>query len=205
MAEEGLVGALERLIAGGVGITTRALADSHPEVEITLPQWRALVIVASGDGARVGEIARRLGRPLPTTSRMVRRLERRGLVTTARDESDRRATKVVATTLGWQVWRDIVARRRQLIAAALVGLPGASQPSFEAHVEAVAEAFAHLSGRVRGGTGSRSRADCSRHWEAGSSRRRTRRPAQESLRAGDAGHRRRLTRRADLAIRCARS
>lgn len=144
MDEPGVVGALERLIAGGVGITNRALADSHPEVELTLPQWRALVIIASGDGARVGEVARGIGRSLPTTSRMVRRLERRGLVTTARDDADRRATLVVATILGRHVWQDIVARRRQLIAASLAGLAGAVQAGFEADVNAVATAFARV-------------------------------------------------------------
>ena len=59
-----------------------------------------LVVGAATDGIRVGEIAGRIGSAVPTTSRLVRRLERRGLVAAERDEADRRATLVRLTPTG---------------------------------------------------------------------------------------------------------
>ncbi len=63
-----LVAALEQIAIGAVGLTTRALAEAAPGVELTLPQWRALFIVGeSADGARVGEVAVRVGVTVPAT------------------------------------------------------------------------------------------------------------------------------------------
>lgn len=114
-----LVDALERLIVGAVGMTALALSEAELPVDLTLPQWRVLVIVSESDGLRVGEIAGRVGVGLPSASRLIRRLEDRGLVTTERDESDRRATLVRATEQGRRVRTTLVRKRRRLIADAL--------------------------------------------------------------------------------------
>ncbi|HET7029115.1 MAG TPA: MarR family transcriptional regulator [Candidatus Limnocylindrales bacterium] len=108
-----------------VGITTIALGQASPDVELSFPQWRALVVVGSThDGIRVGEIAGRIGSAVPTTSRLVRRLERRGLVTAERDEADRRATRVRLTPLGEAIRVALVDRRRELVRAALARRAG---------------------------------------------------------------------------------
>jgi DNA-binding MarR family transcriptional regulator len=107
---------LERLSVGAVGVTTRALADATPGFEMTFPQWRALLIIgASPDGARVSEVAARVGVTLPATGRLLRRLERRGLLALATDADDRRATRARLTEAG-QASRDaILAYRRRLL------------------------------------------------------------------------------------------
>ena len=115
MADRGLVEALERLVVGAVGMTAVALAEFTPAAELTLQQWRALIVVAGADGVRMGEIGSRLGMAPPSASRLVRRLEYRGLVSSARDETDRRGTIVRPTTLGLQLWTDLVDYRRRLI------------------------------------------------------------------------------------------
>src|SRR5664279_6626766 len=72
---------LERIAVGAVGLTTRALAEADTGFELTFPQWRALLVLGAGDdGARIGEVATRVGVTVPATSRLLRRLERRGLV-----------------------------------------------------------------------------------------------------------------------------
>ena len=84
---------LERIIFAGVALTTVAFSNSQPEVELTFPQWRVLVILgAAPEGLRIAEVARLLGVTLPATSRQLRRLERRGLVAVRPDASDRRAS-----------------------------------------------------------------------------------------------------------------
>lgn len=109
------VDAIERILVGGIGLTTRALAEVAEATDLTLAQWRVLVVVADADGVRIGELAVRLGVAEPSASRLVRRLERNGLVTATRDDNDRRATNVRLSDQGRQI-RDIVLdRRRDLI------------------------------------------------------------------------------------------
>ncbi len=118
--DERIVEAIERLMVEAIGVTTVALAQAAPEVDLSIAQWRALMVVGSrADGIRVGEIASRIGSAVPTTSRLVRRLERRGLVVAQRDETDRRATLVRLTESGERIRTAIVARRRQLVREAL--------------------------------------------------------------------------------------
>ena len=109
---------LEQLIFGAIGLTACALADVDV-ADLTLAQWRAMVVVGRTDGLRVGEIGARVGMSLPSTSRLVSRLERRGYVTTARDERDRRATIVRMTDEGRRVRTAVIERRRQLMNSSL--------------------------------------------------------------------------------------
>jgi DNA-binding MarR family transcriptional regulator len=105
--------ALERIVIGAVGLTTRSLAQAAPGTELTFPQWRAILILGEGpDGARVGEVAAREGVTLPATGRLLRRLERRGFVTLSTDETDRRATRARLTDRGREVRKAIMAYRR---------------------------------------------------------------------------------------------
>ena len=142
MADRELVEALERLVVGAVGMTTVALAEFTPAAELTLPQWRALLVVARADGVRIGEIGSRLGMAPPSTSRLVRRLERRGLVTSARDEADRRGTIVRPTTLGLQLWANLVDYRRRLIADLLDTMPAPLPVDLADELEQLDRAFA---------------------------------------------------------------
>lgn len=104
---------LERIAIGAVGLTTRALARAGSDFDLTFPQWRAILLVGSrADGARVGEVAARVGVTLPATSRLLRRLERRGLMTLGIDASDRRATRVRLTDRGHEIRTAIVSHRR---------------------------------------------------------------------------------------------
>jgi DNA-binding MarR family transcriptional regulator len=118
--DERIVEAIERLIFESVGVTTVALGRISPQIELSFPQWRALVVIGSSqDGIRVGEIAGRIGSAVPTTSRLLRRLERRGLVVTERDETDRRATRVRLAPAGVRIRHALVEQRRQLVRDAL--------------------------------------------------------------------------------------
>jgi DNA-binding MarR family transcriptional regulator len=124
--DERIIEAVERLMVEAIGVTTVALAQAAPEVDLSIAQWRALMVVGSrADGIRVGEIAARIGSAVPTTSRLIRRLERRGLVVAQRDELDRRATLVRLTESGKLIRTTIVGRRRQLVRDALSVRPEA--------------------------------------------------------------------------------
>ena len=116
MTNDDLAQVLEQITVGAVGVTTRALAEATPGFEMTFPQWRALLILGGEqDGARLGEVAGRVGVTLPATGRLLRRLERRGLLALEPDPDDRRATRARLTEAG-QATRDaILAYRRRML------------------------------------------------------------------------------------------
>jgi len=110
---------IERLLSAGIGITTRAIDETAEAADLTLAQWRVLVVAAQGESVRVGELADRLGISVPSTSRLVRRVEARRLVTATRALDDRRATDVNLTPAGRTLVEAVVGRRRELIQRAL--------------------------------------------------------------------------------------
>jgi DNA-binding MarR family transcriptional regulator len=140
--DERVVESIEQLVVEAVGITTVALAQATPDVELSFPQWRALVVVGAKEGGiRVGEIAGRIGSAVPTTSRLVRRLERRGLVESQRDEADRRATIVRLTPSGERIRAALVRRRRELIRESLARHPIPLADDLHLGLKQIAEAL----------------------------------------------------------------
>jgi DNA-binding MarR family transcriptional regulator len=133
---------LERIVIGAVGLTTRALAEAAPGVDLSFPQWRAILVLGeSRDGARVGEVAARVGVTLPATSRLLHRLERRNLVTLATDDADRRATRARLTQHGHDVRSAILEYRRAGVREVAAALDGRGGESVADAIETIARAF----------------------------------------------------------------
>jgi DNA-binding MarR family transcriptional regulator len=136
---DAVAGELERVAVGAVGLTTRALAHADTGFELTFPQWRAILVVGEGgDGARIGEVAARLGATLPATSRLLRRLERRGITMLGTDEHDRRATRVRLTERGRTVRGAILAYRRAALREIALGLPDRDRRAMASGLQAIA-------------------------------------------------------------------
>ena len=130
---------LERIAVGAVGLTTRALALADTGLELTFPQWRALLVLGEeSDGARIGEVAARVGVTLPATGRLLRRLERRGLTALPIDELDRRATRARLTDRGRTVRETILAHRRAALRQIAAGLPRYEQLRIKDGLRAIA-------------------------------------------------------------------
>ena len=135
-----LVNALERLVYGSVGITTLAIAQTSEAAELTFAQWRVLVML--GDGPRrVGEIAGRLAISITSASRLVRRMENKGYVDTARDERDRRATLVTLSDKGARTRAGVTLHRRALIDNLVRDGASALPGDLNAGLEVLAERF----------------------------------------------------------------
>ena len=136
---DALADELERVAVGAVGLTTRALAQAETGFELTFPQWRALLVVGEEpDGARIGEVAARVGGTLPATSRLLRRLERRGLTVLSVDELDRRATRARLTDYGRIVREAILAHRRAALREVAAGLAPSEQRRLKDGLRAIA-------------------------------------------------------------------
>lgn len=115
-ADQRLTREIERLLSVGIGVTVRAIDATTGATDLTFPQWRVLVIASQPGRLRIGELAAQLGVSVPSASRLVRRMERRHLVSATRAEDDRRSTNVELTPAGRALVAAIVGRRQELIA-----------------------------------------------------------------------------------------
>jgi DNA-binding MarR family transcriptional regulator len=117
--------ALERIAFATVAVTSAAIGDTAGH-ELTFLAWRTLVVLGSaGRPLRMSDLAERLGISRPSASKLVRRLERRGLLELGSDESDGRVLLVGLSGHGAELRASVVARRREILATALADpLPG---------------------------------------------------------------------------------
>ena len=138
-AADALTDDLEKITIGAVGLTTRALANAGAGFELTFPQWRTLLVLGEDmDGARISEVAARVGVTVPATSRLIRRLERRGLTTLAVDDRDRRAMRARLTDQGRSVRSAILAHRRNALREVVGALAEGDRHDLAAGLAAIA-------------------------------------------------------------------
>lgn len=138
--DQRVVDAVERIILGGVAITARAL-DSDVQ-DLTFPQWRVLTIVGEQEAnATVSSVGARAGVSAPSASRLLRRLEDRGLISLERDAQDRRFIRVRLTEGGRVARSHVIERRRVLIREALIAMAGALPADVPSALEAIGEAL----------------------------------------------------------------
>ncbi|MGA2521552.1 MAG: MarR family transcriptional regulator [Acidimicrobiales bacterium] len=104
-----------------VGIAMRSLAGNADDV--TLPQYRTLVVLACGGPRRLADLAEALGVSPSTATRMCDRLVRKELVSRTRDELDRREVKLAITAAGRRIVADVTHRRRDEVSDLLGAIP----------------------------------------------------------------------------------
>jgi DNA-binding MarR family transcriptional regulator len=152
MQDDDVIRCLERISIHSGTITTRALADVHPEVrDLSVSQYRIFALVASSPvGLRMLELAQLASTRPQATTRLVQRLEAKHLVWTERGAlADRRAVVVRTTDAGTRAWDEISIRRRELLGEALSRL--SLSPGAAAMLDEVARA---LEGAARSRIGS---------------------------------------------------
>jgi DNA-binding MarR family transcriptional regulator len=121
-----------------VGITARSIIAVNDDV--TLPQFRALVVLATRGPQRAVDISAELGVTPSTGTRMCDRLVRKGLVRRSRTSSDRRIVRLRLTKDGQSLVDEVVARRRSELAAIVKSTAGHWTPAVTAALNAFAEA-----------------------------------------------------------------
>lgn len=121
------------------------LRESWLPLDVTVPQIKALLIVASGP-TTTSQIAHRLGVTLPSATRLVDRLVEHGLVTREENPNDRRYTNVLPTSTAIELVESLNAYRRDALNAALARLaPG--------ELQEVKRGFVHLVAACAAGQG----------------------------------------------------
>jgi len=105
-----VVDAVLRASRALVAITARSLSAVNDDV--TLPQFRSLVVLATAGPQTVSALADRLAVHASTMTRMCNRLVSRGLVVRAPSAVDRREVVIALTTMGTSVVEDVMTARR---------------------------------------------------------------------------------------------
>lgn len=141
-ADEDVVDAVVSASRALVAVAARSLAGIGSD--ITLPQYRALVVLASRGGQRAADLAAALDVTPSTATRMCDRLVRKGLIERSRPDDDRRALNIVISDQGRVLLRRITRRRRAEISRILAAMPSAGRETLVVALRAFAEAAGEI-------------------------------------------------------------
>lgn len=94
-------------------------------IDMDLPSWRAMMLLHECSPSSVGEIAERAVIRLSTMTRVIQRLEKRGLATVSRRAADARVTDVYITAEGEEVVGQVRAVASRIYQAAFKDLSAA--------------------------------------------------------------------------------
>lgn len=135
---DAVLGASRALVA----VAARSLADVAEDV--TLAQYRVLVVLAARGPQRLADLAVALDVDRSTATRMCDRLVRKRLVTRRRISEDRRGVRVTLTAAGAELVAEVSRRRRAEIVTIVERMPKAHRGP----VLSALRAFAHAAGEV---------------------------------------------------------
>ncbi|HUI04302.1 MAG TPA: MarR family transcriptional regulator [Acidimicrobiales bacterium] len=119
--DEEVIGAIILASRAMVAIAVRSLAGNSDEV--TLPQYRTLVVLTYEGPRRLADLAEALNVSPSTATRMCDRLVRKSLVSRTRDELDRREVKLTITPAGRKIVAAVIERRRAEVRDMLQAIP----------------------------------------------------------------------------------
>ena len=142
LAEDELVDSVLAASRALVAVAARSLAGAGDEV--TLPQYRALVVLAGRGPQGTAELAAALAVNPSTATRMCDRLVRKGLVRRHRQAGDRRSVRIALTAPGRDLVAAVTRRRREELARLLGVLPQAQHEPVIAAFRAFAAAAGEL-------------------------------------------------------------
>jgi DNA-binding MarR family transcriptional regulator len=141
-APEITVQALMRASRAFVGLTVRAL--SQVDTDVTLPQLRALVVLADRGILRGADIAEELQVNPSTATRMTDRLVAKGLVRRVRSTDDRRVVRLRLTRAGREIVERVMEKRRAALERIVAETAEVWQPAVIAALTAFAEAAGEM-------------------------------------------------------------
>lgn len=126
-----------------VGVAARSITSVADDV--TLPQYRALVVLAGHGPQSLAALAAELRVNPSTATRMCDRLVRRGLVRRRAARGDRRQVRLALTEAGRGLLDEVTAARRAEIERIVGSLPSEVRTELVASLSAFAEAAGELS------------------------------------------------------------
>ena len=143
--DDNLADATEALLLASralIGVAARSLSDLN---DITLPQYRALIVLSRPKPVTVGDLAEALDIHPSTATRLCDRLERKSLVRRRPGVSpDRRLTPVSLTAKGRRLVERITDHRRRDLAA----IASSMDKDDLQHVIRALQSFAEVAGEM---------------------------------------------------------
>ncbi len=128
-----------------VAVAARSLASVADEV--TLPQYRALVVLAGRGPCSLAELAGLLDVSPSTATRMSDRLVAKGLVRRRTSSRDRRQVRLALTEAGRALVANVTALRRQDISRIVDAVPAGRRHQLVESLTAFAEAAGEAADR----------------------------------------------------------
>ena len=125
-------------------VATVASSLNRLDEDVTLVQYRALVVLASVGSQRTSDLALHLEVTPSTVTRMCDRLYRKGLIRRYRRSDDRRATWIMLTPVGRDLVGEIMRRRRASIVRLTRAIPLEHRESLAAGLQAFVAAAGEL-------------------------------------------------------------
>ena len=122
------------------------------QLDLTMPQLKALIFVAKNQAATSGQIAASLGVGLSTITGIVDRLAEQNLVTRREDPRDRRITRVLPTPGGAELVNELIAYRNEVLTQVLSQLDPDQLQTVETAFQYLMDAVAKVE-RVRNHAG----------------------------------------------------
>ncbi|OJY38512.1 MAG: hypothetical protein BGP03_12880 [Pseudonocardia sp. 73-21] len=120
-----------------VAVAARSLAAAG---DVTLPQYRALVVLATRGPQRGIDLAEALGVNPSSATRLLDRLSRGGLIRRTRLRADRRAVRVALSPTGRQLVAEVTQRRRREVEQLMRALPAEQHQLVVTALHAIADA-----------------------------------------------------------------
>ena len=121
-----------------VAVAARSLASVA--CDVTLPQYRTLVVLAGRGPQGTAVLAAALGVNPSTATRMCDRLVRKGLVRRRTASQDRRQVRLALTEAGRRLVQEVTDRRRQELALIMATLPAEEREGLTRSLTAFATA-----------------------------------------------------------------
>jgi DNA-binding MarR family transcriptional regulator len=137
-----LVDALVSASRAMVALAARSLAEL--DADVTLPQFRTLVVLAARGPQRAADVATELGVNPSTGTRMCDRLVRKGLVRRTRISDDRRVVRLTLSPAGRALVEEVTRRRREELARIVAEIPADGHATLIAALRAFTTASGEL-------------------------------------------------------------
>ncbi len=114
------------------------------QVDLTMPQLKALIYLTKNESATSGQIASRLGVGLSTITGVVDRLAEQEMVTRREDPRDRRITRVLPTPRGRALVEELLQYRNDVVTLILSELDPDQLKTVETAFQYLVEAVDRL-------------------------------------------------------------
>jgi len=125
-------------------VATVAQSLSQLDEDVTVGQYRALVVLATEGPQRTSDLAQQLDVTSSTITRMCDRLNRKNLIRRYRRSDDRRAAWIMLTPSGLELVGDVMRRRRATFVRLVRSVPADQRDALAAGLRAVVAAAGEL-------------------------------------------------------------